>query len=93
MPNVKALQRVERKLEANQVPHYAWTEPDNDWGLTAIATAPVLGDERKLFENYRVYAPVAQLIEHQGSNPGDVGLIPTGSATSKPIGAEASARV
>ena len=79
MPNVKALRRVERKLETAGVPHYSWTEPDNDWGLTAIATAPLRGEQRNIMSNYRVYAPVAQC-SASASKAEDVGSSPTGSA-------------
>jgi hypothetical protein len=61
MPNVRALERVLRKLQAHGIPHYPWYEPDHDFGLTAIATAPLDADspERELLQCYRVYrAPV-----------------------------------
>lgn len=63
VPNVAALRRVLKKLSDNQIPHYAWSEPDNDMGLTSIATIPLVGEERKPLANYRTYAPVAQLVQ------------------------------
>jgi hypothetical protein len=59
MPPLAAMERVLRKLKANNIPHYAWYEPDNDWGLTAIATIPLTADspQRQAMSCYRVYAP------------------------------------
>jgi hypothetical protein len=72
MPNLASIERVLRKLKSNQIPHYAWYEPDNDWGLTAIATAPLEADseQRKVLANYRVYAPEVSA-NTVGSNPTD----------------------
>ena len=57
VPDVRALNRVVRKLEEAQIPHYCWHEPDNDFGFTAIATA-ALGEERKALANYRLWTYV-----------------------------------
>lgn len=92
LPNVKALTRALTKIQAAQIPHYAWTEPDNDLGFTAIATAPIRGEQRKALENYRVYStPVAQLRECSALNGEVAGENPAGRANG--AGAEASARV
>ena len=90
LPSESSLRRTLRKLETHQIPHYAWTEPDNNFGLTAIATAPLRGEERKILANYRLYAPVAQQKERRVLSAEDVGSIPTGGANRG--GAEASAR-
>lgn len=60
LPNIKALERALRKLRDNKIPHYAWVEPDNDFGLTSICTAPILGVQRDCLKNYRVYSPGAE---------------------------------
>jgi hypothetical protein len=81
MPNVAALRRVSKKLEVNQIPHYDWIEPDHDFGFTAIATAPIWGEQREALKNYRVYhTPVAQLRECPALNGEAVGENPTGRA-------------
>jgi hypothetical protein len=81
VPSIKALERVQRKLDAHRVTHYAWTEPDNGMGFTAIACRPVSGDERRIFENYRVYPHArSSMAEYSGSNPKDVGSSPTARA-------------
>lgn len=58
VPNVKSLERVRSKLQAHQVPHYCWEEPDYDFGFTAIATAPLTEEEKKPLGNYRLWRPV-----------------------------------
>jgi hypothetical protein len=55
VPDTAALLRVLAKLAAYQIPHYAWTEPDNDFGLTAIATGPIDDEQRKVLSNYRLW--------------------------------------
>ena len=58
VPDVEALHRVQAKLKAYQIPHYAWTEPDYDLGFTSIATG-VLSEEQKLpLKNYRLWNAV-----------------------------------
>jgi hypothetical protein len=81
LPNISALRRAEAKLCANGIPHYAWSEPDYDFGFTAIATTPIHGEQRKALANYRVYSfPVAQNTERQVLTLEDVGGNPTGEA-------------
>lgn len=60
VPDVKALERVTKKLEQGQIPHYRYIEPDGNMGFTAITTAPISGEQREVLRNYRVYSPVAQ---------------------------------
>lgn len=55
VPDVAALQRVQAKLRAHGLPHYAWHEPDNDMGFTAIATAALDDEQRAVLKNYRLY--------------------------------------
>lgn len=49
------MNRVLAKMKANQVPHFPWTEPDNDMSLTAIAAGPLDEDSKQVMANYRVY--------------------------------------
>ena len=55
VPDLNALNRVVTKLQTNQIPHYPWTEPDNDFGLTSVCTIPLSGAERSVLKNYRLY--------------------------------------
>lgn len=83
MPNTRSLERVLRKLQTHNIPHFAWREPDHDFGLTAIATAPLDAGspERELLKCYRVYrAPVVSQARTSDSKSEGVGSTPTGSA-------------
>lgn len=74
VPNLSALNRVQSKLRANQIPHFSWIEPDNDLGFTAICTSPLREDKRTVLRNYRVYhSPVTEqsanfVTEGRGAN-------------------------
>lgn len=48
------LERVVEKLKLHQIPHYAWHEPDYDYGLTAIATAPLSAEDKVALKEYQV---------------------------------------
>lgn len=48
------LKRVVEKLKLNQIPHYAWSEPDYDYGLTSVATAPLSLEEKVVLKEYQV---------------------------------------
>jgi hypothetical protein len=54
VPDKAALHRVVAKLQANQIPHYAWMEPDFDFGFTAIATTPLDAEQKQILMNYRL---------------------------------------
>jgi hypothetical protein len=56
VPNEATLGRVRAKLEIAQLPHYVWTEPDEDMGVTAIATGPLDEQERVVLKNYRLWS-------------------------------------
>lgn len=72
LPNANAMQRALAKISAAQIPHFAWDDPDLEWGLTAITTAPLRGDQRQPLQNYRPYrSPVAQLASAPDSKSGD----------------------
>lgn len=53
--NTASLNRVLGIIKDNQVPHYAWSEPDNDLGFTSIATIPIDSEQKKVFEKYRLW--------------------------------------
>jgi hypothetical protein len=52
--DTKAILKVAEKLRSNQIPHYEWHEPDYAYGLTAIATAPLCGEQREVLSCYQV---------------------------------------
>ena len=56
VPDVTALERVKEKLEKGGIPHFNWVEPDFNFGFTAIATAPLMGEKRSLLSNYQVWS-------------------------------------
>jgi hypothetical protein len=56
VPDLAALKRVQYKLVQNQIPHYAWTEPDFDLGFTSITTVPLDFNQKQILKNYRVYS-------------------------------------
>jgi hypothetical protein len=55
VPNQEALHQALAKLERHQIPHCAWTEPDYDYGLTAIATVPLDQKQRCVLSNYGLW--------------------------------------
>ena len=55
VPDCAVLERVRRKLERHQIHHYCWTEPDYDYGFTAIATEPLSPEARAPLSNYRLW--------------------------------------
>jgi hypothetical protein len=48
------MERVLAKLKANQIQHFAWTEPDYDMGMTAIVTIPLDEKRKQCLANYRL---------------------------------------
>lgn len=56
VPHLAALNRVLAKLKANQIEHFAWTEPDYAFGFTAIATCPLNENVKQALSNYRVWS-------------------------------------
>ena len=60
VPDIKALRRVEAKLTAAAIDHYAWEEPDNNLGLTSIATAPLDSTAKAVLAHYRLWKPVCR---------------------------------
>lgn len=57
LPNKQSLERTLKKLKDNQIPHYAWSEPDYEFGFTSICTAPISGETRDCLRKYQVYSP------------------------------------
>jgi hypothetical protein len=55
VPNQEALRHALTRLERHQIPHYAWGEPDYDYGFTAIATVPLDQKQRAVLSNYRLW--------------------------------------
>lgn len=54
VPDINALNRVLKKLKDNQIPHFPWIEPDNDFGFTSIATIPLNPSIKEVLKNYRL---------------------------------------
>lgn len=52
VPNKDALRRAAQDCAENQIPHYVWSEPDFDFGETAITTAAIGGAKREAFARY-----------------------------------------
>lgn len=62
IPNEGSLQRLADKLSFKGIPFKLFYEPDRDNELTALATAPLTGDSRKLFGRlplWEIPSPVA----------------------------------
>lgn len=55
VPDTAALERVQAKLRANAVQHFAWREPDYDFGFTAIATGILSNEQRQVLAKYRLW--------------------------------------
>lgn len=89
VPNVRTLLRTANKLRAAQIPHYEYREPDipadnRDANFTAITTAPLDDEQRKVLENYRLYryAPAVSC-ETPDSKSGEVGSTPARRANAR----------
>jgi hypothetical protein len=55
VPSQKALQRVIDKLALNRIEFVVFNEPDNDLGLTAVATVPLNEEQRAALQNYKLW--------------------------------------
>ena len=61
LANVKNQQRLESwlsKLDDHGIHYYVWREPDLDNQITAIATEPVSGDKRRVFNKLQLIKEV-----------------------------------
>jgi hypothetical protein len=65
MPDIKALQRVLKKLHEHGISRHAWFEPDHCEvrDLTAIVTEPVIGEKKDALANYRLWQPGVVALE------------------------------
>ena len=55
VPNQKSLEKVVQKLHYNHIDFSSFDEPDNDLGLTAVATVPLAGEQRDVLANYKIW--------------------------------------
>lgn len=55
VPNQKALLRVIKKLQKNNIKFAEFHEPDFDMGLSAIATVPLVWSERQCLKDYSIW--------------------------------------
>ena len=55
VPNIKALERVIEKLTLHRIEFSVFNEPDNDLGLTAVATVPLDVEQKAVLRNYRLW--------------------------------------
>jgi hypothetical protein len=68
LPHPRALAKALRKMQDAGIPHFAWADPDHpEWGMTSIATAPLVGEQRAPLANYRL-APVVTTASTAASN-------------------------
>lgn len=74
VPHKAALLRAARKLTAKGVDHHVFFEPDFDMGESALATRPLVGEERRALAGYPLWrggarvvnaAPVPTHLQHQ----------------------------
>jgi hypothetical protein len=62
VPDLKSLERVEKKLDALRLCWFGWTDPDNkEFGVTAIAVEPLSKEDPKrvALKNYRLWLPIS----------------------------------
>ena len=55
VPDKAALFRVINKLNDNAIGHEVFYEPDDNLGLTAVATYPLTQEQRRALSNYRLW--------------------------------------
>lgn len=51
----KHLLKIKEQLETKGIFNHIFHEPDHDTGYTAIATAPIYGEDRKMFRKYKMF--------------------------------------
>ncbi len=59
VPDKLRLERIARRLEAAGIPFHAFFEPDEDAGLTALATAPLPPSTARHFRSLPLWSPPA----------------------------------
>jgi len=68
VPDKAALFRVINKLNDNAIGHEVFYEPDDNLGLTAVATYPLTQEQRRCLSNYRLWrndvapAPIQMIV-------------------------------
>lgn len=55
VPNKKALKKVISKLRLNSIEFSVFDEPDDDLGLTAVATVPLTEEQRAILQQYKLW--------------------------------------
>ena len=55
VPDKKALKKVISKLRLNSIEFSAFDEPDDDLGLTAVATVPLTEEQRAILQQYKLW--------------------------------------
>lgn len=55
VPHFAAIDRVIKKLTANEIPHQSFHDPDTDYGITAVATEPLSPQQKTVLVNYRLW--------------------------------------
>ena len=53
--DLEALHKVQKKLQESRIPHYAYNEPDDEMGFTAICTAAISGEQRTTLRHFKLY--------------------------------------
>lgn len=49
------LHRIEKFLDSNSIGRYTFFEPDWDYGDTAIGTAPLTQEQRKIMRDFKLW--------------------------------------
>jgi hypothetical protein len=55
VPDKSSLQEVIHKLDSYNIANYPFIEPDFGMGLSAVATAPISSEQRKLLSTYQLW--------------------------------------
>ena len=56
VPDKPALFRVIEKLRKHEIGHQVFYEPDFDMGLSAVATVPLVQEQRYPLSNYKLWS-------------------------------------
>jgi len=75
VPDKTALLRVINKLKDKEIGYSVFSEPDDNLGLTAVATVPLTQEQRRVLSNYGLWrhaeaAPAPNLfLKFEGGYP------------------------
>ena len=61
VPDKAALFRAVEKLRKYGIDHEVFYEPDFNMGLSAVATVPIEGEQRRALSNYRIWTEPVQV--------------------------------